>query len=166
MKFSREWATPLTAGAFIVLAVTGLLMFFHLDRGLNHLVHEWIGWLLFIGVICHVTANFLGLKKHLSGSLGKVVIAIFVAILGLSFIQPEERKRPPGWAQPVKALAFLSLNELASVAKINVDEVRARLTESGLNPTSNEQSIKDLVGHNLRKQVTALSVIFPEESED
>ena len=43
MKLSRDWATPLTAGAFIVLAVTGLLMFFHLDRGLNHLAHEWLG---------------------------------------------------------------------------------------------------------------------------
>jgi len=166
MKFSREWATPLTAGAFIVLAVTGLLMFFHLDRGLNHLAHEWIGWLLVLGVVCHVTANFLGFKKHLSGMLGKALIIAFILVLGLSFVQPEERKRPPGWAQPVKALAFLPLSELASVARISVDEVRARLTESGLNPTSDEQSIKDLVGHNLRKQVAALNAIFPEDSEE
>lgn len=166
MKFSREWATPLTAGSFIVLAVTGLLMFFHFDRGLNHLAHEWIGWLLVFGVTCHVTANYLGLKKHLSGHLGKGVIFAFILVLGLSFIQPEERKRPPGWAQPIKALAFLPLNELATVAKLSVDEVRERLTESGLNPTSNNQSIKDLVGHNLRKQVAALNAIFPEESED
>jgi Domain of unknown function (DUF4405) len=166
MKFSREWATPLTAGSFIVLAVTGLLMFFHFDRGLNHLAHEWIGWLLVLGVTCHVTANYLGFKKHLSGHLGKSVIFVFILVLGLSFIQPEERKRPPGWAQPVKALAFLPFNELASVAKLSVDEVRERLTESGLNPTSNDQSIKDLVGHNLRKQVAALNAIFPEESED
>ena len=163
MKFSREWATPLTAGAFIVLAVTGLLMFFHLDRGLNHLAHEWIGWLLVIGVFCHVTANFLGFKKHISGGLGKAVIVAFLLVLTLSFIQPEERKRPPGWAQPVKALAFMPLKELAVVAKMSVEEVRERLTEDGLNPTSDEQSIKDLVGHNLRRQVGALNAIFPDE---
>jgi len=63
-------------------------------------------------------------------------------------------------------IAFLPLSELASVARISVDEVRARLTESGLNPTSDEQSIKDLVGHNLRKQVAALNAIFPEDSEE
>jgi hypothetical protein len=163
MKFSREWATPLTAGSFIVLAVTGLLMFFHLDRGLNHLAHEWIGWLLVIGVFCHVTANFLGFKKHISGGLGKAVIVAFLLVLTFSFIQPEERKRPPGWAQPVKALAFMPLKELAIVAKMSVEEVRERLTEDGLNPTSDEQSIKDLVGHNLRRQVGALNAIFPDE---
>jgi Domain of unknown function (DUF4405) len=163
MKFSREWATPLTAGSFIVLAVTGLLMFFHLDRGLNHLAHEWLGWVLVVGVGCHITANFLGFKKHISGGLGKAVIVAFLLILALSFIQPEERKRPPGWAQPVKALAFMPLKELAIVAKMSVEEVRERLTEDGLNPTSNEQSIKDLVGHNLRRQVGALNAIFPDE---
>jgi hypothetical protein len=163
MKFSREWATPLTAGAFIVLAVTGLLMFFHLDRGLNHLAHEWLGWLLVIGVASHVTANFLGLKKHISSRTGKAVVAAFFVILVLSFIQPEERKRPPGWAQPVKALAFMPFTDLAVVAKMSVQEVRERLTEDGLNPTSDDQSIKDLVGHNLRKQVGALNAIFPDE---
>ncbi len=163
MKFSREWATPLTAGAFIVLAVTGLLMFFHLDRGLNHLAHEWLGWLLVVGVACHVTANFLGLKKHISSRTGKAVVAAFVAILVLSFIQPEERKRPPGWAQPVKALAFMPFTDLAVVAKMSVQEVRERLAAEGLTPTSDEQSIKDLVGHNLRQQVGALNAIFPDE---
>ncbi|WP_408596483.1 DUF4405 domain-containing protein [Limnohabitans sp.] len=166
MKFLRTWATPLTAGSFVVLAVTGLLMFFHLDRGLNHFAHEWLGWLLVIGVAGHVAANFLGFKKHISGGIGKAVIAAFILILALSFIQPEEEKRPPGWAQPVKALAFLPLKELAFVAKMSVEEVRERLEEDGLNPTSNEQSIKDLVGHNLRRQVGALNAVFPEESED
>ncbi len=163
MKFSREWATPLTAGSFIVLAVTGLLMFFHLDRGLNHLAHEWLGWVLVVGVACHIAANFLGFKKHISGSLGKAVIVAFLLILIFSFIQPEERKRPPGWAQPVKALAFMPLKELAIVAKMSVEEVRERLEEDGLSPTSDEQSIKDLVGHNLRRQVGALNAIFPDE---
>lgn len=165
MKFSREWATPLTAGSFIVLAVTGLLMFFHLDRGLNHLAHEWLGWVLVVGVACHIAANFLGFKKHISGSLGKAVIVAFLLILIFSFIQPEERKRPPGWAQPVKALAFMPLKELAIVAKMSVEEVRERLEEDGLSPTSDEQSIKDLVGHNLRRQVGALNAIFPDEED-
>ena len=165
MKFSRSWATPLTAGSFIVLAVTGLLMFFHLDRGLNHLAHEWIGWLLVFGVACHVAANFLSFKKHLTGNIGKAVVIAFMLILALSFVQPEERKRPPGWAQPVKALSFMPINELATVANMSVVEIRNRLTEAGLNPTSDQQSIKDLVGHNLRKQLEVLNVIFDEEED-
>ena len=40
MKLQRDWATPLTIGAFGLLAVTGVLMFFHPDSGLNKAVHE------------------------------------------------------------------------------------------------------------------------------
>ena len=97
--------------------------------------------------------------------MGKAVIVAFLLILGLSFIQPEERKKPPGWAQPLKALAFMPLKELAVVAKMSVEEVRERLTEDGLTPASDEQSIKDLVGHNLRQQVKALNAIFPDEEK-
>jgi hypothetical protein len=42
MKITRDWATPLTAGAFILMASTGMPMFFHLDRGIIHLAHEWL----------------------------------------------------------------------------------------------------------------------------
>ena len=34
MKLSREWATPLTIGAFALMAATGTAMFFHLNNGL------------------------------------------------------------------------------------------------------------------------------------
>lgn len=44
MTISRNWATPLTIGSFLLMAVTGLLMFFHLDTGLNKAAHEWLGW--------------------------------------------------------------------------------------------------------------------------
>ena len=40
----RESATPLTIGSFLLIAITGVLMFFHLDSGLNKLAHEWLGW--------------------------------------------------------------------------------------------------------------------------
>jgi len=42
MKITRDWATPLTAGALILMAFTGMLMFLHLDRGISHLAHEWV----------------------------------------------------------------------------------------------------------------------------
>lgn len=43
MSSLRKWATPLTIGSFLLMGVTGILMFFHLDIGLNKLAHEWAG---------------------------------------------------------------------------------------------------------------------------
>ena len=38
----RKWATPLTIGAFFLMAATGILMFFHIDRGIISGAHEWL----------------------------------------------------------------------------------------------------------------------------
>lgn len=43
MALKRQWVTPLMAGSFILMATTGILMFFHLDSGLNKTAHEWLG---------------------------------------------------------------------------------------------------------------------------
>jgi hypothetical protein len=61
----REWVTPIAAGAFLLSAVTGVLIFFHVDSGLNKVVHEWLGWVLLGGVALHVIANFSGFRRHL-----------------------------------------------------------------------------------------------------
>mgnify|MGYP006339522549 CR=1 FL=1 len=53
MKLQRDWITPITMGAFGLLAATGVLMFFHIDSGLNEAVHEWLSWVLLGGVALH-----------------------------------------------------------------------------------------------------------------
>jgi len=160
----RNWATPLTAGAFIILAVTGVLMFFHLDRGLNHDAHEWLGWALLIGASAHVYSNFPAFKMHLTGRLGIVIVGCSLAILGLSFISPNEaeNKKGPGWAPPVVAMARMPINDLALVAKMPEAELRARLMMYN-SAAKTVNSIEELAGHNLREQVRALNYLFPDE---
>lgn len=160
----RNWATPLTAGAFIVLSVTGVLMFFHLDRGLNHDAHEWIGWALLIGAAAHIYSNFLAFKKHLSGRFGKVLVGCSIFILGLSFISPgqTDKKKTPGWAPPVVAMAKMPMRDLAFIAKMTEADLRDTLMQFSPAAKSAE-SIAELTGPKLREQVRALNLIFPDD---
>jgi Domain of unknown function (DUF4405) len=160
MKISRDWATPVTAGAFVLLAITGMLMFFHLDRGLNHRAHQWLSWLLLAGVGMHVSANFSSLKRHLSGRLGQALIAAFLLVLALSFLQLGDTEKPPGWAPSVQALATTPIKNLPLIANINAEEISKKLHLAGIEVTSPDQTIKDLVGPNLKKQVRALNTVF------
>ena len=146
------------------MAVTGLLMFFHLDRGLNQDVHQWLGWGMVLGVAAHVSANFSNLKKHLSGRLGLRIFSACLFILGLSFISPPEEEKGPGWAPPVVALARMPIAKLAIVAELTEEEVRERLAR--IDPAGKTaKSVQDLMGHNLRAQVRALNAIFPDEED-
>jgi hypothetical protein len=65
LNSQRSWVTPITAGSFLLLGVTGILIFFYLDSGANKFVHRWLSWILLGGALLHTLANFNGLKAHL-----------------------------------------------------------------------------------------------------
>ena len=115
MKLQRDWVTPLTMGAFALLAVTGVLMFFHLDSGLNKVAHEWLSWVLVGGVALHVATNWLGVKRYLAGWKGRAVVVVFALLIGASFLPLGGADEPP-FVGPIRALAGAPLPVLAQVA--------------------------------------------------
>ncbi|MCI5121486.1 MAG: DUF4405 domain-containing protein, partial [Candidatus Electrothrix sp. AUS4] len=86
MKMTRDWITPITTGAFLLTAVTGVLLFFHVATGLNKEVHEWLSWVFLIGAVLHLALNFGPFKKYLTQRKGQVLMGSFVLLLALSFI--------------------------------------------------------------------------------
>lgn len=161
LNTQRPWITPLVIGIFLLMTVTGSLMFFHIDTGLNKSAHEWLGWALVAGVVLHVLLNLNAFKRHLTNTTGRWVIGACVAVLGLSFIPlgGEAGGKPP-FAAPVQALARAPLTAVASVAGVHVSEVRTRLTAAGISSQSDTQSIQDLVGADLGQQIRTLSKVF------
>ena len=94
----RPWITPVVIGAFFLSAVTGVLMFFHLDSGLNKTAHEWLSWAMVIGVTLHLLLNVAAFKRYFTQTTGRVVIGLFVTVLALSFIPAGGEGSEPGFA--------------------------------------------------------------------
>lgn len=159
MTIQREWATPVAAGAFLLSAATGVLIFFHVDSGLNKVAHEWLSWVLLGGVVLHVIANFGAFKRHLGNRRGQWLMGLFALVLLLSFINTGDKNAPP-FAPPLRALSAAPLTTLAQVARIPPEELRARLLKAGLQATSDQQSLNDLTGPDLRKQIQVMGTIF------
>ncbi|WP_310564747.1 DUF4405 domain-containing protein [Hydrogenophaga sp.] len=157
----RPWITPLVIGAFFLSAVTGVLMFFHLDSGLNKTAHEWLSWAMVIGVTLHVLLNMPAFKRYFTQTPGKLVMGVFAAVLLLSFIPAGGAGGEPGFAPPVRALARAPIAVLAQVAGTSPDDLKAQLQAQGLTVTSDQQSVADLVGGDLRKQIGTLSKVLP-----
>ncbi|NTV96686.1 MAG: DUF4405 domain-containing protein [Thiobacillus sp.] len=159
MTIPRDWVTPLAAGAFLLSAATGVLIFFHIDSGLNKVAHEWLSWVLLAGVAFHVAANFAGFKRHLAARRGQWLMGLFALVLALSFFAPGERDEPP-FAAPVRALAQAPLATLADVARISPDELRARLAKAGVPAATERQNLNELVGPDLRRQTQVMAALF------
>jgi 4-amino-4-deoxy-L-arabinose transferase-like glycosyltransferase len=156
MKLSRDWFTPLTTGAFVLLAVTGVLLFFHFDTGLNKLAHEWLSWVLLAAAAGHVATNFGALKRHLAGTRGRAIIGAFALLLGLSFMPLGRGEAEPPFAGVVHALARAPLPAVAQVVGVSEPVLRERLLAAGVQVEDSQGSIEAAVGPGLRPQVRAL----------
>ena len=157
----RPWITPLVIGIFLLMAVTGSLMFFHLDIGLNKTAHEWLGWAMVVGVMLHVLLNMNAFKRHLANTTSRWVLGACTAALALSFIPlgGAGGGKPP-FVAPVQALARTPLTTVAQVAGIHVTELRARLSAAGVASQNDTQSIQDLVGADMGRQMRTLGQVF------
>jgi hypothetical protein len=163
MNISREWATPLTIGAFLVMSVTGILMFFHLNVGLNKPVHEWAGWAMVGGVVLHAAANARAFIRHLTvGSKGRIIIAAFAVVLAGSFFSlpgSSAQVKPPVLA--FNAISRAPLTSVAALAGKPVETVIAELEAAGIRIANASDSLDTALGGDRGETGRAIGVIFP-----
>ncbi|MFG5409438.1 hypothetical protein ABXN37_16725 [Piscinibacter sakaiensis] len=146
MRLQRDWTTPLTMGAFGLVAVTGLLMFFHLDSGLNKTAHEWLSWVLVAGVAAHAAVNAAGLQRHLA--------------LAASFVPLGPAGDGPPFLGAMRALADAPVPVLAQVAGTTPEAMRDRLRAAGHAPASDADTARTLAGSDLGEQMRLLSRVL------
>lgn len=163
MKISREWATPLTIGSFGLMAVTGVLMFFHLDSGLNKVAHEWLGWVMVAGVAAHAAANWLAFKRYFLGSgTGRAILAASALVIAGSFA-PVGGGGEGGGSPPQLAIRAVTQAPLAQVAPLtgrSPEQLLADLAAAGIALSGTDQSVASVTGTDRERTGQALGVMF------
>jgi hypothetical protein len=161
IPISRAWATPVTMGAFFVMVVTGGLMFFHLDSGLNKAAHEWLGWLLVAAVVAHGMANWLSLKHHLVASRrAQLILAASVFVLACSFVALGGGEAAPPPLLTLQAVSRAPLNTVLPLTGKSLAQARIDLAAAGLSLRDGEQSLQDLSGGNRGTLGRAVRALF------
>jgi hypothetical protein len=139
----RTWSTPLTIGTFILMAASGVLMFFDLVPGYISFVHEWFSWLFLLGASGHVAVNFRSLTKHLQSAWGRANVATFAMVLVISTFS-FGRITAPQLKWPIaEALLDAPLSALADVTRTDSADLLAKLKTHGITATP-DQNIKEL----------------------
>lgn len=95
-KELRLWISPVTSVSFVVMALTGCLMFFGVRARLINGVHEWMGLLFVVFGLVHLMLNWGQLVSYFTlraarlALIGAVVMCILIA---LSAGQGEHKRR-------------------------------------------------------------------------
>ena len=157
-SFIQKYATALTTGVFLVVAVTGILLFFHIGNGALKGVHEWLG-IAFIAITAiHLMRNWNGFVRLVKKRRTQAVCAV-AAIGAAAFIAfaPNDGGSPV--ARVMGALANAPIENLAPGLGTSTEVLAARLKSKGIVVTTPEQSLTQLVqgqGIDARRLIMAL----------
>lgn len=129
-QLQKNIATSLTALTFLVIGVSGILMFFHILDDYTKELHEIIG-LFFVGVVLlHVFYNLKSMTAHLKTKAFHIG-ALLLTIVSLGFILNAEEG-----GNPKKDIIMSVLNTPLenSVKLFNKDmlSVESKLKEQGI----------------------------------
>jgi hypothetical protein len=127
-----RWATPLTLGLFLVSAISGVALFFHVQQGLFHGMHEWLSLVLLAPFLLHVQRNWAPLLSYLRrralwAPLGLSLVA------ALAFAAPAAMQGARG-GSPMLAMRLIAeapLDRAAPVLKTTPEKLRAALAAKG-----------------------------------
>ncbi|MBA83667.1 DUF4405 domain-containing protein [Thalassobius sp. S69A] len=143
MSTLRKYATPLTIGSFLIMAVTGLLMFFHADTQFNKLAHEWLGWLMIGAVALHVVLNWRAFMLYFKRPLAKGVMGVCALLLAASFIPASQQQQARPDFAIIDMVVNAPLNEIAPLLDTDVPTLLQRLNDAGHAATP-DQTLSEL----------------------
>ena len=150
----RKYATPLTIGSFVLMAVTGTLMFFHLNTTFNKVAHEYLGIVMIAAVLLHLVLNWRAFTTYFKRPLAMGIMGIFILALGLSFIPSSQKGGRPEFGA-VRMVISAPVSTLAPMLGTDTQGVIDRLAAQDVAATP-DQSLSDLTGGEMGKAAALL----------
>jgi hypothetical protein len=155
----RAWATPLTIGAFVLMAATGILMFFGWRGGLISEVHEWFSWLFLAGAVAHLVVNYRPLTLHLKSRWGRTILAASAVVLVVAVLPSGVRTNHqlPGLVE--RALVAAPLSTVANLANVAPADLESRLRAHSV-VAAMQQSVREVSEQNHLSEHGLLAIVF------
>jgi hypothetical protein len=156
----HDWATPFAIGAFCVSAITGIMLFFKVDLALIKPFHEWMSWVLLIGVVLHLVVNWRPFMQHVLSPVSRSIIAAFLLLICFSMVPLDDKRGGHPFHRVTDNIVQAPLGTVAQVAKHTPDEAIEMLRLKGINVEGKEQTVQDIALKNKKSPIDVLDIIF------
>jgi hypothetical protein len=174
MNKLRSWVTPITLGSFLLIGVTGLLMFFKVRSSLIVVAHEWLSPIFLVGSCVHTVLNWSAVRAHLSRVRGLVIVGLFAVLLVLSLVPFDEAvaiARAHGHGdgehgsagRAAEVLLRARVSTLAELTGRTPERLRDRLRRYGIRVPTDEVTLAEAVRQSHAHPVQALDALLEEE---
>lgn len=141
-----KWATPLTAGLFLVSTISGVALFFGWQSGLFHEMHEVLSMVLLAPVAVHLWRNWKPMLCYFRRAA--MPLALVGSLAAGGFFAAEALTGPGRSGNPAMAMvAAIQKAPLSAVAPIlGLEEAAliARLDAAGIAGASGDDTLSGL----------------------
>lgn len=130
MKLNRNYITPFISLVFLVVGLTGILMFFHLFDGYTEIVHELLGLFFVVCAVFHILLNWKALKIHFKKGVF-IPAALAVAVISILFIIQQQRS-PKVDTMLLDRIIKAPINDVFKALNVDSSKAVKRLESNGI----------------------------------
>ncbi len=136
MSQGKDFATSFTTVSFMVVGLSGVMIFFHLFDNYVKDLHEILGLFFVAVVFLHVVFNWKSMKNYFSKKIFNIalVFALLVSI-GFVFSSSSKGENPKGIL--IESVLKAPLNISTAVLNIQQNEAIAKLELAGIKIVEN-----------------------------
>lgn len=130
MKLNRNYVTPFISLVFLVVGLSGLLMFFHLFDGYTEVVHEYLGVFFVVCAVFHIILNWKALKIHFKRG---VFMPALLGVLAISVtLIVGESIYPPVDTIIINKIVKAPINDAFKALEVDYSQAYKRLETNGI----------------------------------
>ncbi len=155
----RKLITPITGALSLVIGISGVMLFFHIEEGLVKEIHEWLGMAFAATMLAHLAINWNAFTKHFKKPTAWVTTGIVTAISTIFLVTALSNPGKSPMHKIIYSIETTAVVDLAPVFKISESEIIQRLDQAGVEIKTGQETLQQLAensGVNPRKLIASL----------
>lgn len=157
---TRKWSTPMIIGAGLFVAISGVLMFFHIEAPLEF-AHEWIGMVFAIGILLHVLSHWTSFRNYFRQRRPLAVIALVTIATGSLIIASAGEEGGGNLMMSViRSVEAAPLTEVAPLLDQDAVSIVDKFHSAGFLVDSTERSIAEIATSNQVEPRELIAVLY------
>lgn len=157
----RSLATPLTSIVFLVIGISGILMYFHLLDIYTRNIHEIFGLVFVVVSLFHIFLNWKSMRNYLNRNIFKISLFIVsIVISGFIYSSSTLKENDPKEVI-INSILNLKIEEVSKILGKDIENVKTSFNKENIKFV-NEKSIMELSDIN---KVSPFMIIYIINSE-
>lgn len=153
----RDIATSITTFTFIIISITGIMMFFHVLDQYTKQMHEILGLLFVLVAVFHIFFNWKAMKNYFKKKTFMFAAVLTLFISSIFIFNSSDKGEHPGHFI-INSVVNAPLHQAVSILGKNMEQVNKKLEESGL-IIANLSSIKEISEKNNKNTFQIIELI-------